>query len=150
MVWGREDTDLLERALDIAGRNGWLRTCALGDIRCRDSRISSGARLLITHDSGIMHLAATAGTKVLAIFGPTSYRLCGPYGAGSVVVNREVECSPCYPQPKFFSCPHDRKCLNLIPAELVAEIAEKLLDEVPFVGREEIEDKILVTPSPCL
>ncbi len=111
--------------------------------------ILSRARLLITHDSGIMHLAAAQGTRVLAVFGPTSHWLCGPYDSGSAVVYREVECGPCYPRADFFACPYGRKCLTGIQSELVAGIAENMIDEVPVVGREEIADKIFLSPSPC-
>ena len=41
----------------------------------------SHARLYIGNDSGLMHLAAAAGTPTLALFGPSDERLYGPWGA---------------------------------------------------------------------
>jgi lipopolysaccharide heptosyltransferase I len=54
------------------------------------------ADLFITTDTGPMHLAAAAGTKVLALFGPTSPRRTGPYGPSHVVVRTGIGCSPCF------------------------------------------------------
>ena len=55
--------------------------------------------LLITNDSGPMHMACAAGTRVLALFGPTDARRTGPYGDRHVVLQSpvftpaDVECS---------------------------------------------------------
>jgi lipopolysaccharide heptosyltransferase II len=46
----------------------------------------SRARLLVSNDSGPMHLAAAVGTPVIALFGPTDPALVGPYGTGHVVL----------------------------------------------------------------
>src|SRR5579859_3549421 len=51
--------------------------------------------VLVTGDSGPMHLAAAVGTPVVAIFGPTDPVLTGPYGKGHVVLRTELPCSPC-------------------------------------------------------
>lgn len=52
--------------------------------------------LLITTDSGPMHLAAAMGTPVIALFGPTDPARTGPYGKGHVVIQRKLSCSPCF------------------------------------------------------
>ncbi len=54
------------------------------------------ASLLLTTDSGPMHLAAAVGTPVVALFGPTSPERTGPYGAGHVVIRKGLACSPCF------------------------------------------------------
>jgi lipopolysaccharide heptosyltransferase I len=50
--------------------------------------------LMITVDSGPMHIAAAVGTPVLALFGPTDPRRTGPLGPGRIL-RRELPCSPC-------------------------------------------------------
>lgn len=50
--------------------------------------------LMITVDSGPMHLAAAVGTPVIALFGPTDPQRTGPLGPGRVL-RRELPCSPC-------------------------------------------------------
>ncbi len=54
------------------------------------------ASVLLTTDSGPMHLAAAVGTPVVALFGPTSPERTGPYGDGHVVIRRGLPCSPCF------------------------------------------------------
>jgi heptosyltransferase-1 len=63
--------------------------------------------LLVTVDSGPMHIAAAAGTAVLALFGPTDPRRTGPLGPGRVL-RRDLACSPCLARrcriPERFRC----------------------------------------------
>ncbi len=54
------------------------------------------AAVLITNDSGPMHIAAAVGTPVVALFGPTDPRRTGPYGRGHLILSQAVECSPCF------------------------------------------------------
>ncbi len=54
------------------------------------------ASLLLTTDSGPMHLAAAVGTPVVALFGPTSPERTGPYGEGHIVIRQGLPCSPCF------------------------------------------------------
>lgn len=54
------------------------------------------ADLVVTTDSGPMHLAAGVGTPVVALFGPTNPGRTGPYGAGHRVIRRGLECMPCF------------------------------------------------------
>jgi heptosyltransferase II len=150
MVWGLDDVDLLKDATQIAGRDGWFVPVPWAASVTETAAIVSKAQLLITHDSGIMHLAAALGIKVLALFGPTSYRLCGPYSSRSAVVHHEVECGPCYPRKEFFDCPHGRRCLSEIPHDLVVDVACKMLDGLRIVSQAEIADKLFLSPSPCI
>jgi 3-deoxy-D-manno-octulosonic-acid transferase/heptosyltransferase-1 len=53
------------------------------------------AKLVISTDSGPMHLAAAVGTPVIALFGPTDPRRTGPYGEGHLVIQKALSCSPC-------------------------------------------------------
>ncbi|MCC7201577.1 MAG: lipopolysaccharide heptosyltransferase II [Nitrospirae bacterium] len=70
--------------------------------------------LLITNDSGPMHIAAALGTAVVALFGPTDPVLTGPYGKGHIVLRKDLECSPCLRKP----CKKGRPvCMEAITAE---------------------------------
>lgn len=57
--------------------------------------------LFVGNDSGIMHLAAAAGTPVVALFGPQSPVKFGPWSRRARVIYKGMECSPC--RQKFFS-----------------------------------------------
>lgn len=52
--------------------------------------------LYLTCDSGPMHIAAAVGTPTIALFGPTSPIRHGPYGESHEVIEKPVECRPCY------------------------------------------------------
>ena len=54
------------------------------------------AELVITTDSGPMHIAAAMGTPVVALFGPTDARRTGPYGQRHRVISFEIPCRPCF------------------------------------------------------
>ncbi|MBN2283095.1 MAG: lipopolysaccharide heptosyltransferase II [Deltaproteobacteria bacterium] len=54
------------------------------------------ARLVVTTDSGPMHVAAAMGTPVVALFGPTDPVRTGPYGEGHRVIRKNLPCSPCF------------------------------------------------------
>ena len=80
--------------------------------------------LLVTNDSGPMHIAAALGTPVVALFGPTNPGLTGPYGDGHIVIRKEMECSPCLRGP----CIHGRPiCMEAITEEEVMEAVKATL-----------------------
>lgn len=76
--------------------------------------------LLVTTDSGPMHLAAAVNTPVVAIFGPTSPARTGPYGANHTVIQKGFSCIPC-----FLKQCETRKCMNEISVEEVFEAIKK-------------------------
>src|SRR5204863_2555919 len=67
-----------------------------------------GCRLLLTNDTGTMHLAALLGVPTVAIFGSTEPKLTGPIGHGHLILRRQVECSPCF----LRDCPIDFRCMK--------------------------------------
>ncbi len=71
---------------NFAGETGLKELAALYE-RCR---------LLISTDTGPMHLAAAMGCPVVALFGPTAPWRTGPYGQGHRIVRAPIVCSPCF------------------------------------------------------
>jgi lipopolysaccharide heptosyltransferase II len=80
-------------------------------------------RLLLTNDTGTMHLATLLGVPVVAIFGSTEDRLTGPLGAGHTIIRHHVECSPCF----LRECPIDFRCMKAVTAEEVTDAVLKKL-----------------------
>lgn len=76
--------------------------------------------LVVTTDSGPMHLAAAVETPVVAIFGPTSPARTGPYGANHTVVQKVLSCSPC-----FLKHCETKNCMKEISVEEVLEAIKK-------------------------
>ena len=54
------------------------------------------ARLVVSADTGPLHLACAVGTPVVGLFGPTDPERNGPFAPGDVVVRRVPPCAPCY------------------------------------------------------
>ncbi len=81
-------------------------------------------RLLITNDSGPMHLAAALDVPQVAIFGSSSDVATGPLSRQATVVKHAVDCSPCF----LRECPIDFRCMTGISAERVYAVACEKLD----------------------
>jgi len=79
--------------------------------------LASLTDLFITTDTGPMHLAAAAGAKVLALFGPTAPWRTGPYGPSHVVVRTGISCSPCFQR----KCEIGVRCMEEITVDEVME-----------------------------
>ncbi|MDD5475164.1 MAG: glycosyltransferase family 9 protein [Syntrophales bacterium] len=77
---------MTQDAVDLSGRT------SLRELAC----LYEKAALLVTTDSGPMHIAAAVGTPTVALFGPTSPSRTGPFGDGHTVVRSDISCSPCY------------------------------------------------------
>ena len=86
-------------------------------------------RLLLTNDTGTMHLAALLGVPVVAIFGSTEPRLTGPLGDGHIILRHHVECSPCF----LRECPIDFRCMKAVRSEEVADTVLSILGEKPQI-----------------
>src|SRR2546423_14402961 len=79
--------------------------------------------LLLTNDTGTMHLATLLGVPVVAVFGSTEPRLTGPLGTGHDVIRHQVERSPCF----LRECPIDFRCMKAVSAEeAVAAVSTQL------------------------
>jgi len=79
--------------------------------------------VVITNDSGPMHLAVAVDTPVVAIFGPTDPALNGPYGSQHVVLRAGIACSPCFKD--YCTNPVQMECMKLISVEQVLAAAKR-------------------------
>jgi lipopolysaccharide heptosyltransferase II len=104
------------RCLDLTGRTTllemveWTRLC----------------ELMITNDTGPMHVAAALDKPVVALFGPTEPRRTGPYGQIDQVLQHDLPCVPCMKD----SCSYDRpfECLRAITPDHVAVRVATILE----------------------
>ena len=81
--------------------------------------------LVIANDSGPMHMAASLGTPVLAVFGPTDKKRTGPYGSRHRVTAGNLRCQPCFAKRCRFQ---DGSCLCAVTPESVTTIALEMLN----------------------
>ena len=86
--------------------------------------VLADADLLLTNDSGTMHVAAALGTPLVAVFGPTDWRETAPVGRRHRLVRETVHCAPCL----LRHCPIDHRCMTAVTATRVLGAARDVLD----------------------
>jgi heptosyltransferase-2 len=114
----RERTSLVKghahhNLINMAGETGLAEAISL----------IAGCDLFISNDSGLMHLAGALDIPLVAIFGSTNPVATSPVGEKSIVVHRDVDCSPCLKK----TCPTDFRCMDLIGIDDVYYEARELL-----------------------
>lgn len=95
--------------------------------------------VLVTNDSGLMHLASFLKVPVVAIFGPTHPGLgFSPLGQDSMVITINEKCSPCSLHGKRKCHRRERYCMDRISTEELAEKASRFLNrqKAVFVDRD--------------
>jgi heptosyltransferase-2 len=145
VLGGPEEKDYLEdlwkglpdkhapRLVSLAGKTSPLTLAAVLD-QCK---------LLITNDTGPMHVAAAVGTPTVALFGSTSPTWTRPFGLGHEVIYKAVECSPCYQK----TCPIGYICLNRITVDEVLKAVYKKLKSGGKVQGEKVPMRLVETPK---
>lgn len=86
--------------------------------------IARGARVMVSGDTGPLHIAGAVGTPVVALFGPTCAERNGPWSPRDVVISRAERCS----------CFYERRCRHAVPciddigvAEIVSAVGRCLM-----------------------
>lgn len=113
----RDISRIAPHAVDLTGKTS-LKDVALILKRCR---------LLISTDSGLLHLAVGVGTSTLSLFGSGIEKKWAPRGRRHVVINKRLPCSPCTRFGYTPRCKNKIACLTSISPEEVLERALQLL-----------------------
>lgn len=95
--------------------------------------------MLLTNDTGPMHIASAFQVPVVAIFGPTDWRTTSPFGNAHAIVRQPVDCAPCL----LRECPIDHRCMTRVTVDQVYEAATKQLAPLGVRG-----EGLGETPSP--
>jgi heptosyltransferase-2 len=86
----------------------------------------SQCQLFIGNDSGAMHVAAAAGLRVVAVFGPTDPDGTAPVTPRCSIVQQRPYCSPCF----LRRCPTDHRCMKDVTAEMMETAAKSWLSTI--------------------
>jgi heptosyltransferase-3 len=131
ILWGpgeRDDAEALVR--EIGGSSVLIPPASLKQLAAVAKRCS----VVVTNDSGPMHIAAAMGTPVVAIFGPTNPRLQGPVGPGHrVVANEALDCLGC----NLTKCPIGNICMTELSVDAVESAVARVLGE-PSLHRDHL------------
>lgn len=120
VLWGPGEDALARAVVDASGGSARVAPAtSIADLLA----LARQASLMVSGDTGPLHIAAAAGTPTVAIFGPTDPKRNGPWSDADVVVSRYATCG----------CHYDRKCheatwcLGDVPvAEVTAAIQQRL------------------------
>jgi heptosyltransferase-2 len=115
-ILGSADSSLIrpETLLNLSGRTS-LRELAA---------VISECDVMVTNDSGPMHIGYAVGTPLVAIFGSTSPELTGPTGSSDRVITKKIACSPCFER----ECrKRDLECMERITSQEVLDAVKKLV-----------------------
>ena len=123
VVGGKEDREQGEFivsggiGLNLAGRTSLSETAA----------VIERSALLISADSGVLHIAVGLGKPTVSLFGPGRSRKWAPRGERHIVINRGLSCSPCTTFGTTPPCPDNARCMKEITVDEVFNAAMMLL-----------------------
>ncbi len=89
--------------------------------------ILENASLLVSADSGVLHMASALGVGTVGLFGPSSIVKWGPRGPRDIVITRHFPCSPCSLYGTIPACSSGYRCLEDISLEEVFTSISALL-----------------------
>lgn len=116
-------------AARIQGAQDWIGRLSLLEILA----LLGEAKLFVGVDSGLLHLAASAGTSTVGLFGPTLSHCILPPGENYLGVSASVPCTGCHygdPTPIHWrtGCPHEIRCMENLSVEAVLSQCRSLLN----------------------
>ena len=84
-------------------------------------------KLVLTNDTGPMHIAAALGTPVVVPFGSTSAELTGPaFSKNNVLITASAPCAPCF----LRECPIDFRCMKSIDTQQVVSACTNIVESL--------------------
>lgn len=126
-VGGAGERELAERIHAVVDAPGSVVAAGCTDLP-RLAAVLRRCDLMITNDTGPMHLAAAVGTRVLSFaLGPVYYSNTGPYGDGHIVFQPKAPCAPCAFDVRCVN----PECKSMVTPEAVALIAARVLRNEP-------------------
>jgi lipopolysaccharide heptosyltransferase II len=126
VVGGKED---LQQGELISGGGLGLNLAGMTSLS-ETAAIIQRSSLLLSGDSGILHIGVGLGIPTVSLFGPGRAKKWAPRGDRHIVINKELPCSPCTTFGTTPSCPINVRCMRDITVEEVANSVVTLLSRV--------------------
>ncbi len=104
-------------ALDLTGKTTLVQTAA----------VLERATVVVSTDSGILHLASALRRPTVSLFGASSQSKWAPRGPSHVVIDKSMDCSPCSLFGNVPKCPIDMRCMDEISISDVSAAVNRLL-----------------------
>jgi ADP-heptose:LPS heptosyltransferase len=104
--------------------------------------------ILVTGDSGPMHIACAVATPVVVLHGPTDPDLSGPTAPDAIVLRRRLWCSPCYDASATAECRFGNPvCMKGIAPRTVFAAVERQLRQHGLSSHDTREECLHVAPT---
>ena len=122
LIGSNKDREVAENIVAL-GNPAARNLCGLTDLNDAIALLSL-AQLVVSNDSGLMHLAAALDRPMLALFGSSSPQFTPPLSAQAEVVKLDIKCSPCFKR----ECPLGHfNCMNHLTPDLVWQKIQTLI-----------------------
>lgn len=114
LVGSAKDKEVADKIIAL-GNSECVNLCGITDLTDAIALLSS-AQVVISNDSGLMHLAAALDRPMLALFGSSSPQFTPPLSPYADILKLDMECSPCFKR----ECPLGHfNCMKLLTPDLV-------------------------------
>lgn len=120
VLWGPGEDDL---AAAVVAASGGAAQAAPPTTITDIAAIAKGATLMVSGDTGPLHIGAAVGTRLVALFGPTKTERNGPWSAADISITRIDQCVCHYER----QCRRERPCIDDISVEQVVTAVEQRL-----------------------
>lgn len=121
-----KDAEVCSKIKTAVGDNSQMCFNLAGQTSLNDAvDLLAACHTVIANDSGLMHIAAAVGCKIVAIYGSTSPEYTPPLSNRVAIVNTDIECRPCFKR----ECPLKHlKCLKELPVSQVMKAYQELMN----------------------
>jgi ADP-heptose:LPS heptosyltransferase len=115
---------------DIIGTGSSINLAGLTTL-AGTAAVIAASRLLLSGDSGVLHIGVGVGTATVSLFGPGIAAKWAPRGHRHRVLDIHLDCSPCTRFGTTPPCPHGARCLaEITPREVTAAVVQQLKETV--------------------
>jgi len=131
LLIGESSEQDIAKQIVAGSKNPIINFVAKTDLRELAALLAS-SHVLVTNDSGPMHLAAALEKPVVALFGPTDPALTGPWGGQNKIIQAKIPCVPCFSRDCHYAQQDDRvgiECMESISVSEVKSAVEELLSK---------------------
>jgi len=128
IIGGRAEIDMSQEIMDVA-KTPIRNLCSKLSLS-ETTALFDRSKLLISTDSGILHIGAMCNIPTVSLFGPGIADKWGPEGERHRIINRNLPCSPCTKFGTTPPCPNKQECMNEITSSNVIDAAIDLLKEI--------------------
>jgi len=126
VVGGKDDVE----SGNIIAQDEGLNLCGKTSI-AQTAAVLERAALLISGDSGVLHMGVGLNISTVSLFGPGIEKKWGPRGDNHIVISQHLTCSPCTRFGLTPKCPIGGRCIQEITPEDVSRAALSLLKRLP-------------------